>query len=235
MSPASTRNVRELQSPQTSTLEREGGKPWRAYLSRFGCSPSLNYSVYLIGLSGQSSNLVEVITLASHETFAVNLSQRGTAMALLQGIAECLVRRDAIASGRESPGILVFSASLQLLYMNREAQELTKRLHQAQVENHEKGLLPFEVMSLCKDLVALFRTRVHPKDWEQMQLTRVAGVQKCPVLLRGVKIPSHASPHQGCFLILMEVLQDQQETTGASVLERYHLTKREETVLSYLL
>ena len=68
-----------------------------------------------------------------------------------------------------------------------------------------------------------------------MQLTRVAGVQKCPVLLRGVKIPSHASPHQGCFLILMEVLQDQQETTGASVLERYHLTKREETVLSYLL
>ena len=156
-------------------------------------------------------------------------------MALLQGITECLVRRDAIALERESPGILVFSTSMQLLYMNREAQELTKRLHETNVGNHEKGLLPFEVMSLCKDLVALFRNRVHPKDWEQMQLTRVAGVQKCPVLLRGVKIPSHASPHQGCFLILMEVLQDQQETTGASVLERYHLTKREETVLSYLL
>ena len=156
-------------------------------------------------------------------------------MALPQGIAECLVRRDAIASGRESPGILVFSASLQLLYMNREAQELTKRLHQAQVENHEKGLLPYEVMSLCKDLVTLFRNRVHPKDWEQMQLTRAAGVPKCPVLLRGVRIPSHASPQQGCLLILMEALHDQQELTGAAILEGYHLTKREETVLSYLL
>ena len=156
-------------------------------------------------------------------------------MALLQGIAECLVRRDAIAPKYESPGILVFSASLQLLYMNREAQELTKRLHQAQVENHEKGLLPYEVMSLCKDLVTLFRNRVHPKDWEQMQLTRAAGVPKCPVLLRGVRIPSHASPHKGCLLILMEVLHDQVEPTGASLLEGYHLTKREETVLSYLL
>ena len=108
-------------------------------------------------------------------------------MALLQGITECLVRRDAIALERESPGILVFSTSMQLLYMNREAQELTKRLHETNVGNHEKGLLPFEVMSLCKDLVTLFRTRVHPKDWEQMQLTRVAGVAKCPVLLRGVR------------------------------------------------
>src|SRR5436853_6310552 len=156
-------------------------------------------------------------------------------MAVLQGIAECLVRRDTIAPKYESPGILVFSASLQLLYMNREAQELTKRLHETNVGNHEKGLLPFEVMSLCKDLVALFRNRVHPKDWEQMQLTRAAGVPKCPVLLRGVRIPSHASPHKGCLLILMEALHDPQEPTGASLLEGYHLTKREETVLSYLL
>src|SRR5436309_1794926 len=156
-------------------------------------------------------------------------------MALIQDIAECLVRRDTIALERESPGILVFSASLQLLYMNRAAQELTKRLHQSDVGNHEKGLLPYEVMSLCKDLVAFFRNRIHPKDWEQMQLTRVAGVPKCPVLLRGVRIPSHASPHQGCFLILMEALHDQQEPTDESIWERYHFTEREETVLSYLL
>jgi len=156
-------------------------------------------------------------------------------MALIQDIAECLVRRDAIALERESPGILVFSASLQLLYMNRAAQELTKRLHQSDVGNHEKGLPPYEVMSLCKDLVTLFRTRVHPKDWEQMQLTRVAGVAKCPVLLRGVRIPSHASPQQGCLLILMEALHDQQEPTGAPLLAGYHLTKREETVVTYLL
>ena len=44
---------------------------------------------------------------------------------------EALALAEALVQTRTSPGILVFSGLLQLLYMNREARELCARIMQA--------------------------------------------------------------------------------------------------------
>ncbi len=90
-------------------------------------------------------------------------------------------------------------------------------------------------MGLCQDLVTLLRTRVDPKDWEQVQLIRVTGAPTCPVLLRGFGVPHAASPGESRLLVLMEELSKETDRQVERVQERYHLTEREQAVTIYLL
>src|SRR5688572_12567283 len=96
---------------------------------------------------------------------------------------------ETMAREPRCPGVLVFTTTLHLLYMNREARELNTRLAHALTGQHIHGVFPCEVTGLCQDLVTRLRTRGDPKDWEQVQLIRVTGAPRCPVLLRGFGVP----------------------------------------------
>ena len=111
---------------------------------------------------------------------------------------EALALAEALVQTRTSPGILVFSGLLQLLYMNREARELCARIMQAGSGYPATGVLPPDIAALCEEMVAALRERPDPKDWEQGQVRRVAGDAQRPVLLRGVVIPSPGGPAWGC-------------------------------------
>lgn len=142
---------------------------------------------------------------------------------------------EAMAEDRASIGVLVFSATLQLLYLNRKAQELTGHLHEARKGRPVDDAIPPEVMGLCEDLVSLRRTHPGAKDWEQVQRTRTTMTPRCPMLLRGFGIPHATTSQEGRLVVLMEELHAQMVLSEARVQERYRLTNREQTLIVHLL
>lgn len=148
---------------------------------------------------------------------------------------EALAQAEALVQTRTSPGILVFTASLQLLYMNREARELCARIIQARSGYPATGVLPPDIASLCEEMVAALRDRPDPKDWEQGQVRRVAGDPQRPVLLRGVVIPSPGGLGEARVVVLLEEIGSRKAVAAARTKERFQLTDREQTVIIYLL
>ena len=153
-----------------------------------------------------------------------------------RGLAqEALALAEALVQTRTSPGILVFSGSLHLLYMNREARGLCARIIQAGSGYPATGVLPPDIAALCEEMVAALRERPDPKDWEQGQVRRVAGDPQRPVLLRGVVIPSPGGLAGARVVVLLEEIGSRKAVAAARTKERFQLTDREQTVIIYLL
>lgn len=150
-------------------------------------------------------------------------------------LAEAFVFTEAMAQDHLAPGVLVFTGTLQLLYMSQEARELTSRLQQARIGRPMQGVVPDGVLEICEDLLRLLGTNCEAKDWEQLQRTRVTGAPQCPVLLRGFAIPHGRSLQAAHLVILMEPLCSQSDVTEKRLQERYHLTDREQTLIIYLM
>jgi hypothetical protein len=100
---------------------------------------------------------------------------------------------ETLADQRAGPGIVVLSASMQLLHMNRQASELAKQINVAEHGGSNSraahGVLPTALTELCGEIVKALHIRTEAKDWEQFEIKRVAGNPEQPVLLRGFGLP----------------------------------------------
>ncbi len=143
---------------------------------------------------------------------------------------------DGAASTRsEDPGILVFTTSLQLLYMNGEARTLCGQLTATRTGLAISGVVPTEVLELCDEITKALSAQPDMKDWGQFQFKRVAGVAEHLVLLRGLGLPDTGGFSQSRLLVLMEEIPHRTPQTASHARERFHLTDREQTVIIYLL
>jgi hypothetical protein len=73
--------------------------------------------------------------------------------------------RDA-SEKRANPGIIVLTHQGQLLYRNREAAELCAVKNQASLGQEARGVLPTEVINLCRNIADLMRVVTDVKDWK---------------------------------------------------------------------
>lgn len=140
-----------------------------------------------------------------------------------------------IANNRTSPGILVFTASMQLLYMNREARELSGRMNETRDGRRANGVLSIEVTELCEEVLRLLNDREDSKDWEQVRFRRVAGQATKPVLIRAFAIPGSSEMRDGRILILMEEVGGRKEAHAERAGERFGLTARKQAVVMCLI
>lgn len=133
-----------------------------------------------------------------------------------------------------SQGILVFTTTLQLLYMNGEARVLCGRLNAQRVGHVANGVVPHEILNLCEELVALFATHTGVKDWEQVHCTRAAGGLSGTIQLRGLGLPDPGGFAHSRLLILIEATDHPHTSTAQRAKDRFRLTEREQTVIIYL-
>jgi len=142
---------------------------------------------------------------------------------------------ESLAEQRLGPGILLMTPTMQLIHMDRRAWELTGRIIREGNGAVAMGVLPEAVTALCSEIVAALRVRTDAKDWEQVQLRRLAGDPTRPVLLRGFGLPDReGSSQQGRILILMEEVAQRKDTHREEAVKRYRLTPREHVVIRYL-
>jgi len=141
---------------------------------------------------------------------------------------------ETIVGQRVGPGILLLSVSLQLLYMNQRAWELSRKIMQAMNGKTAKGVLPTVVTALCAEVVTELQVRTNGKDWEQTQLRCVVSVTKPPVLLRAFGLPDRGGLQQARILILLEEVSPRKARAPEQARELFRLTSREHGVVSYL-
>src|SRR5574341_455977 len=101
---------------------------------------------------------------------------------------------ETLADQRAGPGIVVLSASMQLLHMNRQASELSKQinaaLHGGGNSKSAHGVLPTALTELCGEIVKALHIRTEAKDWEQFEIKRVTGNPDQPVDRKSTRLNS---------------------------------------------
>jgi len=134
---------------------------------------------------------------------------------------------------RSGPGILVLTPTLQLLQMNTRALELSRRINLAQSGSLAGCVLPAAVTELCGEIRKMLESRIEPKDWEQVEVKRLAGDVERPVFLRGFGLPDWGG-QQPCILVVMEELHRQDRAAIDLAMQRFQLTPREQSVIEHL-
>ena len=141
---------------------------------------------------------------------------------------------ETLVEQRVGPGILLLSPELQLMHMNRQAWELSRKITQAQNGKAATGVLPPAVTQLCAEVSTALRVRIDAKDWEQVQITRLVSPPNPPVLLRAFGFPDGGEAQRARIFILMEEVARRNERGTEKARERFGLTAREQGVLSSL-
>jgi DNA-binding CsgD family transcriptional regulator len=118
--------------------------------------------------------------------------------------------------------------------MNGEASELSNRINQVQLGHAARGLLPREIIELCKEIRSLLKRQHGTPVLEPPEHCRLVGHPERPVLLRGLGLPNAANFSQGRILIFMERIGVRDHLSLGHAMQQYHLTGREQTVLLQL-
>ncbi|BFU95967.1 MAG: conserved protein of unknown function [Nitrospira sp.] len=132
-------------------------------------------------------------------------------------------------------GVILFTSSEQLLFMNEEAQTLLRNIHSPATQECGSDLIPPEVHTVVRELAGQLAKCSHPKDCESIQVERVHLNSTHRLLIRGLCVPEEPFQSNSRFLIIIEPFPQQAEGLNSIVQERYHLTEREQIVIIYLM
>jgi len=150
-----------------------------------------------------------------------------------------LTRLEAIAQRRSVPGVLLFAGSGDLLFMNHEAEIITRQIQGTGQEPNTTTLLPAEIRELCVSLQSILEgpeTDLLQADRVDgpMELRRITGQGDSPVLLRGFPLAASGEKDEACMLILMEKLGRERRVVSGQVKDQYRLTDREVEIVRYI-
>ena len=108
------------------------------------------------------------------------------------------------------PGILVFSRSRQLQYVNRRALELIGGIGQTKTESCSIAL-PSRLLELRNAIHARLDDRLKADLWEPFEESR--GVTECGgrLLLRGFGYPARGASQDSRIVILLELFAEEEE------------------------
>jgi DNA-binding CsgD family transcriptional regulator len=134
------------------------------------------------------------------------------------------------------PGIMLLTASMQLLYKDRRAGELCQQIIRSVDGKTANGVLPPAVACLVDQIRKILQVRTDPKDWEQIQLRRVVNTLHRSVLLCGTALIDQTNAETRILIVISEVgIGAWQENVIVQAKEKFHLTTRETTVVQHLL
>ena len=139
------------------------------------------------------------------------------------------------AQPHASTGVVLFSSTGQLLFMNQEAQVFIRELQPLSTRENGTCLIPEEIHAVVRDLISRLMHCEHPKDCEAIQVERLCFTPDHRLLIRGLCIPDAPLARNSRFLIIMEQLRQKLECPDTNIQQRYHLTEREQMVIIYLM
>lgn len=145
-----------------------------------------------------------------------------------------LSRLQEIADRRSIPGVLLFSGSGAVLFMNAEAETLSRQIMGDAYDAAAGRVWPTDVLELCESLRALLDNPENQLVEGQHELRRVTGDVKSPVLLRGFPLAAHTEKDEACMLIIMEKIGRERRMVSTQAQEQYRLTSREVEIVKYI-
>jgi DNA-binding CsgD family transcriptional regulator len=141
-----------------------------------------------------------------------------------------------MAVPQAGPGIMLLTASMQLLYKDRRAGELCQQIIRSQDGKTAKGVPPPAVASLVDQIQKILTVRTDSKDWEQIQLRRIVNTLHSSVLLCGTALIDQTNAQTRILIVMNETgICAWQENVIVQATETFQLTARETTVVQHLL
>jgi len=144
-------------------------------------------------------------------------------------------KQSSATPSHQATGVVLFSSSGQLLFMNHEAQLYIRQLQPLATRENGTCLIPEDVHGVVRELISRLMNCDHPKDCEAIQVERLCFAADQRLLLRGLCIPDMPLARNSRLLIIMEKLNQKLECPDANIQQRYHLTEREQMVIIYLM
>ena len=145
-----------------------------------------------------------------------------------------LTRLEAIAERRSIPGVMLFAGTGDVLFMNAEAEVLSRQIIGARFGADAQDVLPAEILDLCVALRSLLEGDDQGKSEGRHELRRVTGEVHAPVLLRGFPLAPHAPNDDACMLILMEKIGRERHVVPDQAKDQFRLTDREVEIVKYI-
>ena len=143
-------------------------------------------------------------------------------------------RIEAIAERRSIPGVMLFAGTGDVLFMNAEAEVLSRQIISAQFGDEAQEILPTEILDLCESLRNLIESGDDEESECQHELRRVTGDLHAPVLLRGFPLAPHSPSDDACMLILMEKIGRERRIVPDQAKDEFRLTDREVEIVKYI-
>ena len=110
-----------------------------------------------------------------------------------------------MVSQQSSLGILVFSRTLKLQYVNRRALELIWTIGQAMTES-SSIVLPTRLLELRAQIKECLDDRLEANIWEPFEMSRVVSEYGCKLLLRGFGYSDAAASRDSRIIIVLEAI-----------------------------
>jgi DNA-binding CsgD family transcriptional regulator len=150
-----------------------------------------------------------------------------------------MTRLEAIAQRRAVPGVVLFSGTGDVLFMNREAELLIRQMSGKTQDESTTTPLPKEIQDLCASLQTILEkpeTRHGDTETHEgpIELRRIIGEGAGPVLLRGFPLAAHPEKEDACMLVLMEKIGRERRVVPDQVKQQYRLTDREVEIVRYI-
>ncbi len=145
-----------------------------------------------------------------------------------------LLRLQEIADRRMIPGVLLFSGSGDVLFMNSEADALSRQIMGVRHGADAPDVLPAEVLELCASLRSLLDSPENLMPEGQHEMRRVIGDVQSPVLLRGFPLAPHSEKDEACMLIIMEKIGRERRVVPDQAKDQFRLTDREVEIVKYI-
>lgn len=145
-----------------------------------------------------------------------------------------LNRLEAIAERRSVPGVMLFAGTGDVLFMNAEAEVLTRQIMAARTEAGAQEVLPAEIRDLCVSLRNVLELDDPAYSEGQHELRRVAGDLPTPVLFRGFPLAPYSVNDDACMLVLMEKIGRERCIVSDQVKDQFRLTGREVEIVKYI-
>ena len=145
-----------------------------------------------------------------------------------------LSRIEAIAERRSIPGVMLFAGTGDVLFMNAEAEVLSRQIIGARFGAGAQEILPSEILDLCVSLRNLLDKDDQEEIDGQQELRRVTGDLDSPVLLRGFPLAPHSPNDDACMLILMEKIGRERRIVPDQIKDQFRLTDREVEIVKYI-
>ena len=92
--------------------------------------------------------------------------------------------------------------------------------------------MPLAVTQMYAEIQKLLQAQSGAKDWEQLEVKRITGRARQPVLLRGFCLPDGCNQHTRILIIMESV--GRREKVAQQAKERFQLTNREQSMVQNL-
>ena len=86
------------------------------------------------------------------------------------------------------PGLIVFTSSMRLRYINQRGKELCEQISRSENTKPAYGMLPSAVTGLVEELQELIQMRAESNDRKKFQIRRVVGHPEPAIRLLGIKL-----------------------------------------------